>query len=86
MGESFDLAFSSTIISIFTFNFRNVLPLVIGVSQILFPIATLISQHPGSTYLLGSLNRQTQLVSHHLLYMTQQRVNRNYNFSITVVN
>lgn len=28
------------------FNFRNLLPLVIGVSQIIFPTATLISQPP----------------------------------------
>lgn len=42
-------------------------PLVIGVSQILFLMATLISQHHGSAYFLGSVNQQSLLLLHHLL-------------------
>lgn len=47
--ETFDLAFSSIIVSVFTFTLEILLPLVIDVSQIPFPKATLISQHQKNT-------------------------------------
>lgn len=67
------------------FPLEILLPLVIGVSQILFPTATLMSQDHGSVYLLGLLNQQSLLISHHLLYVTQHRGKQKlqFNFSVT---
>ena len=72
LRESCDFPFSIslflTLSSLCLLFFLEILfPLVIGVSQILFPMATLISQHHGSAYFLGSVNQQSLLVLHHLL-------------------
>lgn len=50
LRDSCDFPFSNTISLCLLFLLEILSPLVIGVSQILFPTAALISQHHGSIY------------------------------------
>ena len=68
LRDSCDFPFSNTIISVFTFPFRNSFTFSYRYLPNSFPYSnSIISQHHGSMYFLGSVHQQSLLVLHHLL-------------------